>query len=160
MCYSLWKTPGVSERMWSVNYEVSISGEYQTLGGYSGRPSEYVRSLTTGTGVTGISDEWYRSMMAAIVISLGACQSAGENFGCTWKCRRTNTGITNLLWEMPEFLWIFIRRTAGVIWDSSDVHEQLTCLNSKYNAWIIVGCHLWSILAVIFFNIVFCALLH
>ena len=40
MYFSLWKTPGVSERMWSVNLEPSISGEYQTLGGYSGRPSE------------------------------------------------------------------------------------------------------------------------
>ena len=40
MYFSLWKTPGVSERMWSVNLEGSISGEYQTLGGYSGRPSE------------------------------------------------------------------------------------------------------------------------
>jgi len=40
MYFSLWKTPGVSERMWSVNLEASISGEYQTLGGYSGRPSE------------------------------------------------------------------------------------------------------------------------
>jgi len=40
MYFSLWKTPGVSERMWSVKLEASISGEYQTLGGYSGRPSE------------------------------------------------------------------------------------------------------------------------
>jgi len=38
--FGLWKTPGVSERMWSVNLEASISGEYQTLGGYSGMPSE------------------------------------------------------------------------------------------------------------------------
>ena len=37
---SLWKTPGVSQRMWSVNLEGSISREYQTLGGHSGRPSE------------------------------------------------------------------------------------------------------------------------
>jgi len=28
MYFGLWKTPGVSERMWSVNFEVSISGEY------------------------------------------------------------------------------------------------------------------------------------
>jgi len=40
MYFSLWKTPGVSERMWSVNLEASISGEYQTLGRDSGRPSE------------------------------------------------------------------------------------------------------------------------
>jgi len=40
MYFSLWKTPGVTERMWSVNLEASNSEEYQTLGGYSGRPSE------------------------------------------------------------------------------------------------------------------------
>jgi hypothetical protein len=40
MYFSLWKTPGVSERMWSANLEASISGEFQTLGGYSVRPSE------------------------------------------------------------------------------------------------------------------------
>jgi len=40
MYFSLWKTPVVSERIWSANLEASISGEYQTLGGYSGRPSE------------------------------------------------------------------------------------------------------------------------
>ena len=38
--YSHWKTPGVSERMWSVNIAASISGGYQTLGGHSGRPLE------------------------------------------------------------------------------------------------------------------------
>jgi len=41
-CYNFshWKPPGVSERMWSVNINASISGEYQTLGGHSCRPSE------------------------------------------------------------------------------------------------------------------------
>jgi len=40
MYFSHWKSPGVSERMWSVNLDESISGEYQTVGGHSGRPSE------------------------------------------------------------------------------------------------------------------------
>jgi len=40
MYFSRWEPPGVSERMWSVNLEASISGDYQTLGGHSGRPSE------------------------------------------------------------------------------------------------------------------------
>jgi len=40
MFFSLWKPPGVSERMWSVNLDVSMSGEYQTQGGNSGRPSD------------------------------------------------------------------------------------------------------------------------
>jgi len=40
MYFSLREPPGVSERMWSVNLDASISGGYQTLGGHSGRPSE------------------------------------------------------------------------------------------------------------------------
>ena len=40
MYFSHWKPPGVSERMWSVNLDGSISGEYQTIGGHSCEPSE------------------------------------------------------------------------------------------------------------------------
>ena len=40
MHFSRWKPPGVSERMWSVNLDASISAKYQMLGGYSGRPLE------------------------------------------------------------------------------------------------------------------------
>jgi hypothetical protein len=40
MYFSHWKPPGVSERMWNVNLEASISGEYQTLGAHSWRSSE------------------------------------------------------------------------------------------------------------------------
>jgi len=38
------------ERRQSVNLEGSISGENYTLGGHSGRPSEQLESLMTGTG--------------------------------------------------------------------------------------------------------------
>jgi len=51
MYFSHWAPPGVSERMWSVNIKASISWEYQTLGGHSGRPCQYLGSLMTGTGV-------------------------------------------------------------------------------------------------------------
>jgi len=40
MYFSHWKPPGVSEGMWSVNLDASISGEYGTLGGHSSWPSE------------------------------------------------------------------------------------------------------------------------
>jgi len=40
MYLSHWKPLGVSERMWSVDLDASISGESQTLGGHSCRPSE------------------------------------------------------------------------------------------------------------------------
>jgi len=55
---------------------------------------------------------------------------------------------------------MFIERTAGIIWDSPDVHKQSISLNGKYSAWIIVHYHFWIILATIFFNIVFIASLH
>jgi hypothetical protein len=110
--------------------------------------------------VTGISDDWYRSPMGVIVISLGIRRSAGENFGCTWKCQRTNTEITNKQWEMQRFVQIFIRRTVRVSWDSPDVHMQSISLNPVYNAWIIVHYQFWIILATIFFNTEFTALLH
>jgi hypothetical protein len=51
MYFSRWEPPGVSERMWSVNLEASVSGEYQTLGGHSGRPSELLGPVMIGTGV-------------------------------------------------------------------------------------------------------------
>jgi hypothetical protein len=44
-----WKPPGVPEKMLSVNLDASISGEYQTLGGHSNQPSEYLESLKTAT---------------------------------------------------------------------------------------------------------------
>ena len=40
MHFSYWEPLGVSEKIWSVNLDASISGEYQTLGGQSGWPSE------------------------------------------------------------------------------------------------------------------------
>ena len=113
------------------------------------------RAFRPALGVTGISDDCYSSMMGVIVISLGTHQSARENFGCTWECRWTNTGITINLWEMPEFSWIFIQRTAGVIWDSPHVHERSISLNGEYDAWIIVHYHFCILPTIIFFNIVF-----
>jgi hypothetical protein len=38
--FGLSKPSEVSERMWSVNLDASIPGEYQTIRGHSGRPSE------------------------------------------------------------------------------------------------------------------------
>jgi hypothetical protein len=40
MNFTIWNSPEVSERMWSVNFDESMSGEYQTVGGRTGRPSE------------------------------------------------------------------------------------------------------------------------
>ena len=50
MKFSRWQPPGVCEWRRSVNLEVSIPGENKTLGGHSGRPSELLESLMTGTG--------------------------------------------------------------------------------------------------------------
>jgi len=51
MYFSHWKPPEVSERMWSVNLDASISREYQTLKGHSCRPSEYLGAPTTSLAV-------------------------------------------------------------------------------------------------------------
>jgi hypothetical protein len=41
--------------MWSVNLDASISGEYQTLGGRSCRPSEELGAAGTNLGAPAIS---------------------------------------------------------------------------------------------------------
>jgi hypothetical protein len=38
--FTHWKSPGVCERLWSVNIDVPFSGEYHTLGGHFCWPSE------------------------------------------------------------------------------------------------------------------------
>jgi len=168
--FHLWKTSEVSERMWSVNLEASILAEYRTLGGHSGRPSQSLGSLITGTGVTGISDDWYRSNWdlwwlvqeyhGSECDKFGNMSEHRRELGCTWNCRRNNAEITNNFWEMSRFVMGFIRRTVGVIWDSPEVHEQSISLNGEYDAWIIVHYQFWIILATIFFNTVFIASLH
>ena len=50
-----------------------------------GTVSDPRRAFQPAFGVTGISDDLYRSTMGVIVISLRTPRSAGENFGCTWE---------------------------------------------------------------------------
>jgi len=47
--------------------------------------SDRWRAFQSAFGVTGISDDWYRSSMGEIVISMRTPPSAGENFGFTWE---------------------------------------------------------------------------
>jgi len=42
------------------------------------------RAFQPAFRVTEICDDWYRSDMGVIMISLGTPRSAGENFGFTW----------------------------------------------------------------------------
>jgi len=79
--------------MWSAHLAASISEQYQTLGGHSGRPSVLLGSLLTGSGVMGISGDRYRTTMGVIVIGLRTGQSVGENIRCTWECRGRNIVI-------------------------------------------------------------------
>ena len=72
----------------------------------------------------------------------------------------TNAGITTILWQMSGFLWIFIQSTAGSIVDSPDVYMQSISFNGKDDALIIVHCYHWIILGIIYFKIVFFAILH
>jgi len=50
------KPRGVPERMWSVNIDASLSGQFQSLGVQSSRSSEYLRSLIAGAGIPW---EWF-----------------------------------------------------------------------------------------------------
>ena len=51
------------------------------------RASDTRRAFWPALGIMGMSDGWNRNAMGVIVISLGTCQSNGENFGCTWESR-------------------------------------------------------------------------
>ena len=143
MNFSHCEPPAVSERMWSVNKSINFRRELDPR-----------RAFQAALGVTRYLDDWYRSTMCVIVISLGKLWSAGQNFRCTWECRQTNAEITSKLWGMSWLLWIFIQRTADIIWDSPDVHNKSISLHGEYDAWIIVHYHFW-IKHAIFFNIVF-----
>jgi hypothetical protein len=85
MYFSHWMPPGVSERIWSVNIDASISGEYQTLGGYSCRPSESLGAPATSPGVP--------------TTSLRAPVSAGDMSGNTLNQSRADWEKQHLLWE-------------------------------------------------------------
>jgi len=144
---NVFKSLGASKSVWE-------DVEWKLRSVNCRRVSDPRRAFRPALGGTGISDDWYRNIMGVIVIGLGTRQRAGENFGYTWDCCRTNVGITSNLWPMPAFLWIFTQRTAGVFWDSPDVHEEMISLNTEYDASIIVHYHFRIILAIIFFNIV------
>ena len=49
--------------------------------------SDHTRAFRPAFGITEISDDWYRSTMAVIRISLRTPRRAGEDFVCTWKHR-------------------------------------------------------------------------
>ena len=49
------------------------------------RVSDPRRAFRPAFGVTEITDDWYRSTMGVIVISLGTPRSARENFRCIWE---------------------------------------------------------------------------
>jgi len=88
----------VSDRRRSVNLEGSILEENQTLGGYSGQPSEKLGSLMTG---------------------MGAPSNYNEMFGGTWDCCPTNAGIPNKRCEMQgSYGYSFERLQAlsGILW--------------------------------------------
>jgi len=84
MYFSHWKPPGVSERMWSVNLNASISGECQTLGGHSCRPSEYLGAPTT---------------------NLGAPVSAGNTPGTAGDMSGSTLNHSRAVWEKQHLVW-------------------------------------------------------
>ena len=84
MYFSHWMPPGVSERMWSINLDALMSGEYQTIGGYFCWPSEYLSVPATSLG--------------ALMMSLVAPVSTGDKSGSTSNHSRAVWG-KHLLWQ-------------------------------------------------------------
>jgi hypothetical protein len=91
MYFRHWKPPGVSERMWSVNLDASISGEYQTLEGHSCRPSEELGALATSLGVP--------------TTSLGGPGNPGNKSGSTLNCSREVWEKQYVHWERCRCAW-------------------------------------------------------
>jgi hypothetical protein len=63
-----------------------------------------MRAFWPAIEVTEISDDWYRSTIGGILISLQAPQSAGENFVCTWQhleVSATNLGAPTTKFTVP-----------------------------------------------------------
>jgi len=81
MYFSHWKSPGVSERMWSVNLDASISGEYQTLGEHSCRLSEQLGLPVTSLGAPTTSLGAPATTLGAPATCLGAPQITVEQSG-------------------------------------------------------------------------------
>ena len=69
-----------------------------------GRESDPRRAFRPAFGVTGISDDWYGSTMGAVVKSLGAPGTVAQLM------RESKLTLRD-----AGFLWILIRRTAGII---------------------------------------------
>jgi len=102
MNFSNWEPPGVSQRIWSVNLEVSISGEYQNLVGLSAWPSEELGSLMTGTALP-CERLWYVwEQLRGLQRKLGGPESAGNEPRST----------SNQSWAVGKNI-IFFGYTAG-----------------------------------------------
>jgi len=85
------KAPGVSERMWSVNLDASIAGEYETLGGHSCWPSDYLGVPVTSLG--------------APTTSLGAPGSTGDKPGSAGDKSGRASNHCRAVWEKQHLLW-------------------------------------------------------
>ena len=98
MYSSHWKPAGVSEMMSSVNLYVSISGEYQTLGGHSCWPSKQLGAPTTSLGVPGSTVDKPGS-------TVDKPGSAGDMSGSTSNHRRAVQEKQHLLSERCWCAW-------------------------------------------------------
>ena len=85
------KAPGVSERMWGVNLDASIAGEYETLGGHSCWPSDYLGVPVTSLGVP--------------MTSLGAPGSTGDKPGSAGDKSGRASNYCRAVWEIQHLLW-------------------------------------------------------
>jgi hypothetical protein len=90
MKFSRWGPPGVSETMWSVNLDASISGDYQTIGGHSCRPSKKLGVPTT--------------IMGAPRTSLGTLGSPGNKPETAGNISGSILNHSRAVWEKQHLL--------------------------------------------------------
>jgi len=86
-----WKPPGVSERMWSVNLNASISGEYKTLEGHSCQPSAEL-----GAPARSLGAPWS---------NLRPHVSAGDTPLSTGRKSGSTSNHSRAVWEKYHLLW-------------------------------------------------------
>jgi len=97
MYFSHWEPPGVCKRRRSVKIEASMSGENQTREGHSGRPSEKMESLKTGTGAP-----WERlwSVREHLGLSPNPCGNPTLTLSDAWVLRDIHSK------DCRSYLWL------------------------------------------------------
>jgi len=142
MYFSHWKPPAVSERMWGVNLDASISGEYQTIEGHSCRPSEHLGKPATNQGAPatclGVSRMTVVQSGKIIIFGKAACAPGKYSYSLSLNdCK--NTSIKFVFSSM--YLCIYIAthlHTVYLDWLQTVLESNSSC------GWKLRSSKLWG----------------